>query len=79
MDYIGIGLDFAEGWAEYPPARRKLIMIDKRVYSWPKGIETITEFPNITRGLVARGYSDKEIQKILGGNFLRVFKRVFGK
>ena len=79
VDYVGIGLDFAEGWAEYPPARRKLIEIDKRIYSWPKGIETITEFPNITKGLVARGYSETEIQKILGENFVRVFRKVFGK
>jgi membrane dipeptidase len=79
VSYVGIGLDFAEGWAEFPPYRRNLIKIDKRIYAWPKGIETITEFPNITRGLVERGYSDNEIQKILGGNFLRVFKKVFGK
>ncbi|GAG98780.1 unnamed protein product, partial [marine sediment metagenome] len=32
---------------------------------------------NITRGLVARGYSDKDILKVLGGNFLRVFKKVW--
>lgn len=78
VNHVGIGLDFAEGWAEYPPTRRNLIKIDKMIYRWPKGIETVTEFPNITRGLVARGYSEKEIQKILGGNYLRVFKKVFG-
>jgi len=32
--------------------------------------------PNITRGLVARGYTDEDIEKILGGNNLRVFKEV---
>jgi membrane dipeptidase len=32
---------------------------------------------NITKGLVARGYSDAEIRKILGGNWLRVFGEVF--
>jgi len=40
------------------------------------GMDDITKVPNITRGLVARGYSDKEIEKILGGNNLRVFKEV---
>jgi microsomal dipeptidase-like Zn-dependent dipeptidase len=29
-------------------------------------------------GLVSRGYSDQEITKILGGNFLRVFEKVVG-
>lgn len=36
-----------------------------------------TEFPNMTKGLVSRGYSDEEIEKILGGNFLRLFERVW--
>lgn len=40
------------------------------------GMDDITKVPNITRGLVARGYSDKDVEKILGGNNLRVFKEV---
>jgi microsomal dipeptidase-like Zn-dependent dipeptidase len=32
---------------------------------------------NITKAAVARGYSDQEIEKILGGNFLRVFEKVW--
>jgi len=41
-----------------------------------EGIEFFTDWPNITRGLVSRGYSDQEIEGILGGNFLRLFERV---
>jgi len=29
--------------------------------------------------MIARGYSDEDIKKILGLNFLRVFKEVWGK
>ena len=32
--------------------------------------------PNFTRELVKREYSDEDILKIMGGNFLRVFKKV---
>jgi membrane dipeptidase len=78
-NHVGVGLDLAEGWADYPPTRMSLMKIDKRIYTWPKGIETVTDFPNIAKGLVGRGYSDTEIRKILGENFLRVFKKVFGK
>jgi membrane dipeptidase len=42
------------------------------------GLEDVSKIPNITKGLVARGYSDNEIKKILGGNFLRMFERVIG-
>ncbi|WP_410489329.1 membrane dipeptidase [Bacillus sp. DTU_2020_1000418_1_SI_GHA_SEK_038] len=30
-------------------------------------------FSNLIGGLINRGYSDKEIEKIVGGNFLRLF------
>ena len=44
--------------------------------STPEGLEDVTKMPNITRELVRRGYSDEDIEKILGGNYLRVFKEV---
>lgn len=42
----------------------------------PLGISRYPEFLNITRGLISRGYSDDDIRKILGGNFMRVFEKV---
>jgi membrane dipeptidase len=45
----------------------------------PVGIRGVQDYPNITRGLKNRGYSDEDIRKILGGNFLRVWKEVTNK
>ncbi|RJS90284.1 membrane dipeptidase [Candidatus Bathyarchaeota archaeon] len=42
-----------------------------------EGLEDVSKLPNLTKSLVARGYSDQEIEKILGGNFLRVVKTVW--
>ena len=42
------------------------------------GFRDYLDFPNITRGLVSRDYSDNEIRGILGANFLRVFETVCG-
>ncbi|MBW2369517.1 MAG: membrane dipeptidase [Deltaproteobacteria bacterium] len=42
------------------------------------GFDDYRDFPNITRGLVKRGYSDRQIKGILGENFLRVFETVCG-
>lgn len=36
----------------------------------------VAQFPNITRELIRRGYTESEIRKIWGGNLLRVFKAV---
>jgi membrane dipeptidase len=40
----------------------------------PKGLEDVSTYPRVTNELKARGYSNKEIKKILGGNVLRVLK-----
>jgi membrane dipeptidase len=36
----------------------------------------VSEMGNITRELVSRGYTAREIEKIWGGNFMRVFREV---
>jgi membrane dipeptidase len=40
------------------------------------GIEDVSQMPNITQELLARGYTPDDIRKIWGGNLMRVFDRV---
>ncbi len=42
----------------------------------PQGIDSVADLPKITQALLDRGYSEKDIHKILGGNLLRVFGEV---
>ncbi len=42
------------------------------------GLENGSHFPHITAGLVARGYDQEAVRKILGGNMLRVFEQIAG-
>jgi membrane dipeptidase len=44
------------------------------VNSLPQQLDDVTAYPLITKALIERGYSKKDIRKILGGNFLRVLK-----
>jgi membrane dipeptidase len=44
------------------------------INSAPKQLKTVLDYPLFTQALIARGYSDKEVSKVLGGNFLRVYK-----
>ncbi len=48
------------------------------VFAMPTGLDDCTMVPNITRELVSRGYKEEDIRKILGGNFMRVFRQVCG-
>ena len=40
----------------------------------PGQLEDVSRFPYITQGLIDRGYSDKQILKVLGGNLLVAFQ-----
>ncbi|MFO7942507.1 MAG: dipeptidase [Bacillota bacterium] len=43
----------------------------------PDGLENATKLPDLTDGLFRRGYPEKDIRAILGGNFMRVFREVW--
>ena len=47
------------------------------VSSLPVGMDDVTKYPLITEELKRRGYSNKSIKKILGGNVMRVMKANF--
>jgi membrane dipeptidase len=61
-DHVGLGSDF-DGFFG-----------DEKT----EGLEDVSKMPAITVGLLQRGYSETAVQKILGGNLLRVFKKVVG-
>ena len=44
------------------------------INSSPRELNDVTDMPLITKELLKRGYSKTDIYKILGGNFIRVFK-----
>jgi len=44
----------------------------------PRGLEDVSKMPALTAALLQRGYSDGDIRKIMGENFLRVVRQVVG-
>src|SRR6266436_9346138 len=40
----------------------------------PAGLKSVADLPNLTKELLRRGYSESDIDKILGGNMLRVME-----
>ena len=44
--------------------------------SLPVGLKDVASYPNLINGLLQRGYSHADIEKILSGNFLRVWREV---
>ena len=42
----------------------------------PAGLDDVSKFPNLTRALLEKGYTAEQIQKIYGGNTLRLMRAV---
>jgi membrane dipeptidase len=46
------------------------------IQATPTDLATVEDLPNLTAELLKRGYSEQDIEKILGGNMLRVMEEV---
>lgn len=83
VDHISFGPDFMFDRFDLTAIIPELWPAD--VYSnnppWfmVKGMENITSLPNLTKGLMERGWTDAEIRKVLGENLLRVYEKVWGE
>lgn len=44
--------------------------------SLPEQLKDVSMYPNLIRGLLERGYTEKDIEKVLSGNTLRVWRAV---
>lgn len=81
-DHVGIGTDFFDGkgpvnylsWSQRRyPETLGFPFSDRHV----SGFDGIGRWPGLASALVARGYSESDILGILGGNFLRLLRRVW--
>ena len=68
------------GWAYWRVKRPDMLgtLEERDVVPYAKGIDNLSKLPDLTRGLIARGYDDESITKILGKNWLRVLDIVAG-
>ena len=84
-DCVGIGTDFTQGHDQEffdmlthdkGYARR---LTDFGTIINPKGIRTLGEFPNLTATMLKHGWSESKIKKIMGENWVRILKDVWGE
>ena len=48
-----------------------------RALPGPRGLETLADYPNLTDAMLRRGWSPRRVEKIMGGNRLRLFREVW--
>jgi len=83
-DNVGIGTDFTQDqgpeffeWLTHDKGyARRLVEFGEVVN--PTGIRTIGEFPNLTAAMAKARWPERKIRKVMGENWLRVLKEVWG-
>lgn len=77
IDGVGIGFDFFEFiYRRWPESRQKELA---EKFTTPHFVPNLTNHSHardLTRKLIERGFSDDQIEKILRGNWLRIFEEL---
>ena len=85
VNHVAFGLDLVPGWeydsSDYDEWAKQFPSLAPPNFGerHTEGLEKIEDVKNVARGLVARGYGDGDISKILGGNFLNLLRKVWRK
>lgn len=82
IDHVGLGPDFMEDMPEeiLVAALKGISTFEKEKYFSTKqisGFESISKCPNVTSELLAQGCDMGQVKKIMGGNWLRLYKEVW--
>lgn len=82
VDFVAIGTDaiFGDHVALHKVIRQFIgsMLKDEFPATHMEYIEDSGQLPNVTRALVARGYPDEDIKKIMGGNVLKLLEQTIG-
>jgi membrane dipeptidase len=77
IDGVGIGFDFFEFiYRQWPESAKKELAAKFTTPHFIPDLSNHSHARNLTRRLIERGFSDKQIEKILRGNWMRIFKQL---
>jgi len=75
IDSVGIGFDFFEFiYRQWPESRQKELAAKLTTPHFIPDLRNHSHARNLTRKLIERGFRDEQIEKILRGNWVRIFR-----
>jgi membrane dipeptidase len=75
IEHVGLGPDFVKEYFDTLYPNEDVIVEGMDGKSVPEGtVGSSRDLPLVTQGMVERGFSEDDILKVLGDNFLRVFR-----
>ena len=77
IDGVAVGFDFFEFiYRQWPESARKELAAKFTTPHFIPDLSNHSHARNLTRRLIERGFSDMEIEKILRGNWMRIFREI---
>ncbi|MFN2542508.1 MAG: dipeptidase [Chthoniobacterales bacterium] len=77
IDGVGIGFDFFEFiWKQWPESKKKELTDKLATPHFIPDLRNHAQARNLTRKLIERGFGDDAIEKILRGNWMRIFREI---
>jgi membrane dipeptidase len=76
IDGVGVGFDFFEFiYSQWPESAKRELAEKLTTPQFIPNLKNHSHARNLTRKLIERGFNDEEIEKILRGNWLRIFEK----
>lgn len=87
VEHVGIGSDFCPGWNRDPNMEDQFEVLARRfpeLYEGYtvgtknfEGLQDVQDVRNITRGLLERGFTENDVRRVIGLNWLELLDRVW--
>lgn len=79
--YTGYGIEAVKWWRMGRWARESPVPINEAapVVEWPAWFQSPTAFPTLVESMKRAGFTDADLDLVLGGNWLRLFGEIFDK
>lgn len=92
IDHVGLGIDYYNAMHPVMSDEQATRWYKERIkagtwrsdtyppppHYFPDGIATPRTLPNLTRRMLERGFKPEDVRKVLGLNWMRVYRQVFG-
>ena len=92
IDHVGLGIDYYNAMhpemTEAEAKRWYAVRVKKGTWRadtypppphhYPDGIATPQSMPNLTRRMLERGFKPDDVRKVLGGNWMRIYRAFWG-
>lgn len=79
VEHVAMGPDYVDYLSDFLPSLLGDLGMEPSVLAYPRGAEDLSKIQHVAEGLARRGYSERDVGLIMGGNALRVYQEILSR